>query len=120
VRLLRASLKFFNAGEMPYTYTMVKVLDNIVSRQMIGEVITVVQDPIDIKRDPPLTAGMKAIFLISKGTEAKEDPFWFSKYGSYYVTDEDYVISFVSYDIYDKYSGLKLRDFKREMKKIVK
>ncbi|MDP4088784.1 MAG: hypothetical protein Q8930_05875 [Bacillota bacterium] len=101
------------------SYTKVRVLDNITANKIRSREITIFQvPPGDYEFIQPLKPGMKAVFVLSDGTDRYSGKYALDRYHSFYVTEDDYVLSMSGFG--DKYSGMRLKNFEKEIKKLEK
>ncbi|MEK3796296.1 hypothetical protein MKX42_31630 [Paenibacillus sp. FSL R7-0204] len=85
------------AGEQPYrpefTSFQVKV-DEVVTGEEVGSTINLIYNSEFKGIEPELKPGMKIVVAVKKGVgKEQEGSYSFTRYGTYYVVEDDYVLS---------------------------
>ncbi|WP_028544192.1 hypothetical protein [Paenibacillus taiwanensis] len=95
----------------------VKVLETVNGKPVTGN-IKLVYNSAFRGIEPDLKKGMKIVTAISAGKLAHEGKFYFTRFGTYYIVDNDYVLSAVDDEFSVKMNGRPLKEFIDEISTI--
>ena len=107
----------------PFMQCKVRIIENITGESsgkvedIPGEII-IVMNAQHRGYAPEPEPGMRIVTPVAKGTGGHEGKYFYSKYGFYYVTDDDHVLSAYVEDDDHKYSGKTLKYLKKNLKKM--
>jgi hypothetical protein len=68
----------------------------------------------------PFKEGMKGVFYLTRALPPHINKYWMGNKGFFYLTDTNYILSLISDEQYNKYSGMKVGAFKRAILDIKK
>jgi hypothetical protein len=104
-------------NSITFSQARVKVLDTI-KGEKLSEIIIMRNSQMD-DYDPPFTPGQKALLLLANGRGALSSKYYYSRRGYYFVTKDNLVVSAVSAEEYDKYTGMRLSGLIKEIRKYI-
>ncbi|WP_239328410.1 hypothetical protein [Paenibacillus sp. ACRRX] len=100
-----------------FTQYEVKVLETINGNPVTGN-IKLVYNSVFRGIEPDLKKGMKIVTAIAAGKLAHEGKYYFTRYGTYYIVDNDFVLSAVDDEFSIKMNGRLLKEFIEEISTI--
>ncbi len=117
--LFEKQAKLGNDVKSTRVQTKIKVLESLKGQEDLKEIIAV-QNRIFVNYEPKFKLGMKVVLLLQAGEDALKGKYHSSRYGFFYLTDDNRVVSAISDEDFDRFTGMNLNDFKNEIRKMAK
>ncbi|MEK4249126.1 MULTISPECIES: hypothetical protein [Paenibacillus] len=95
-------------------------VEKVISGKPTEDIIHLSHNAMFIGFEPELKNGMRFILATGAGKDAHEGKYYFSRYGTYYIVDDYYVLSTVDDEYAEVMNGKTLRSLIKEIHKVRK
>ncbi len=99
--------------------TKIRVLEILKGQEQSREIIAR-QSRLFVNYEPKCTPGMKVLLMLTAGKNESEGIYGMTKFGFFFITDDNRVVPAISDEGFDRFTGMYLNDFKNEIKKMIK